>query len=247
MSVEGTAALARLEEFWNIAGRARLQAQFAVASEMQLVERMPIESLREVLLQYRYFTLAFTTDIAAVIGRCMPSRLRSLLGELLHDELGQGDPEQAHPRLYDKFLISIGAIAATASESALHEQMHPVVRDLLADLSRRTRDASISYAIGLRGMGGECVCGVYFDELYKHVVHHAYVAEHRATIDWTFWDIHAGHHDVEHDTKTRAAVGDLARAGRLDIEQLAAGFEHGVQSWNRFWRTLYETHVAPAH
>jgi hypothetical protein len=236
-----------LDEFWRVAARERLTAQFALSQEMQLVEQIGIDAVRQILFQYRYFTLAFTTDISILIGRCPPSSLRTLLGALLHDELGRGNPELAHPALYDRFLVSLGAIRAAEADATLDDRMSDDVRVILADLHRNTCDAGLSYAIGLRGMGGECVCGVYFVELYRRIVRHPSIMSRFAEIDWTFWDIHAGHADAEHDVATRAAVAAFAAEGRLDIAQLAAGYEHGIASWNRFWRGLYRTYVAPTH
>ncbi len=235
-----------LEQFWEAAAIAKLEARFAVAQEMDTLPRLSIRALREVTLQYRYFTQAFATDIAFLVARCPESRLRSLLGELLDEELGEGDPEASHLRLYDSFLESIGSIERGATSATLAGRVHPKVRLLLRDLSERTVGRSPYYAIGLRGLGGECVCGVYFGVMHGHLRTHPYVAANESAIDWRFWDIHAGHADVEHNVKVREAVAELLCDRPDAIADLAEGFEHGTAAWDEFWRIVYQEHVAPA-
>jgi len=103
-------ARAALDAFWARAELSKLEARFAIAKEMAALPGLPIQALRAIALQYRYFTQIFVTDLAHLVVRCPEGRLRSLLGQLVNEELGGGDPEQAHLRLYDRFLESIGAI-----------------------------------------------------------------------------------------------------------------------------------------
>jgi len=195
-----------LEAFWDRAAISKLEAKFAVANEMAALPRLPIQQLRSIVFQYRYFTQAFVTDLALLVARCPEGRLRSLIGQLVNEELGSGDPEAAHLRLYDRFLESIGAVDLDAGADELCTRIHPRVRELLADLRDRTVNNSTFYAIGMRGMGGECVCGVYFSVMYIHLRKHPFIVEHESRIDWRFWDIHAGHADV---VRIAAALNSL--------------------------------------
>ena len=234
-----------LEQFWDAAAITKLEARFAVAREMEVLPRLSLRALREVSLQYRYFTQAFATDIALLVARCPESRLRSLMGELLSEELGRGDPEESHLRLYDRFLETLGSIAPGESSAALAARVHPKVRALIGDLCDRTARRSPYYAIGLRGLGGECVCGVYFAVMHTHLRTHPFVIANEASIDWRFWDIHAGHADVDHNLMVRGAVAELLDDHPEAIGDLAAGFEHGTAAWDEFWRIVYQEHVVP--
>lgn len=236
-----------LEAFWAGAAIAKLQAKFSLAREMEILPHVTIEGLRAICLQYRYSTQAFIDDLAVLVSRCPASRLRSLLGQLVNEELGEGDPERAHARLYDRFLISIGAIAPGTTERQLRAAMHPVVRDLIADLHDRTLNRSPLYAIGLRGLGGECVCGVYFAVMNEHLRQHPFVVDHDASIDWSFWEIHAGHADAEHNQLVRNAVAelldDLNPIEQVEaVEELGRGYDHGTAAWDTFWAALYRDH-----
>lgn len=236
---------AALEAFWARAELGKLQAKFAVSREMEVLPRLPIDALRAITLQYRYFTQAFVTDLAHLVVRCPAGRLRSLLGQLVDDELGRGDPELAHLQLYDRFLESIGAIAPAASAEDLAGLVHPRVRALLAALHDRTVNRSLSYAIGLRGLGGECVCGVYFSVMHVHLRRHPLIIEREARIDWRFWGIHAGEADAEHNKQLRAAVAELLLAGRHGpaVSEVAAGYDDGTAIWDEFWTTIYGDHI----
>jgi hypothetical protein len=237
-----------LEAFWERAAISKLQAKFAVAKEMEAIPRLPIEQLRAIVFQYRYFTQAFVTDLAFLVARCPEGPLRSLLGQLVNEELGEGDPERAHMRLYDRFLYSIGAIEAGTPQAQLREQAHPRVRALIGELRDRTVNRPLLYAIGMRGLGGECVCGVYFNVMHVHLRQHPFILQYEAEIDWAFWDIHAGHADLEHNELVRAAVREFLHhdEGAQDVAELSDGFDHGTATWDAFWTTVYTEHV-PEH
>lgn len=238
-------ARAALKAFWARAELSKLKAKFAVAQEMDILPRLSIQALRAIALQYRYFTQAFVTDLALLVARCPEGGLRSLIGQLVDEELGQGDPEEAHLRLYDCFLESIGAIEPGTSSDELSARAHPRVRELLAELRDHTVNKSTFYAIGLRGMGGECVCGVYFSVMHVHLRKHPFIVEHETKIDWRFWDIHAGNADVEHNERVRTAVAEFLLDSKhpYAVNEVSAGYESGTAIWDEFWSTLYGDHI----
>jgi hypothetical protein len=244
VSVSPNRSTPALEAFWDRAAISKLEAKFAVAKEMEAIPRLSIQQLRAIVFQYRYFTQAFATDLAVLIARCPEGPLRSLLGRLLNEELGEGNPEAAHMWLYDRFLCSIGAIDPGAPVAQLREQVHPRVSTLLDELRDRTAHRPLLYAIGMRGVGGECVCGVYFSVMYAHLRQHPFIIQHESQIDWSFWDIHAGHADLEHNELVRAAVRDYVH--RTDephvVGELSEGFDYGTATWDAFWTTLYTEH-----
>ena len=239
----GSETRSALEAFWARAAMSKLETKFALGREMEGLPQLSIDALRAVVLQYRYFTRAFITDLSVLVARCPEGRLRSLLGQLVDEELGMGDPEQAHARLYDRFLETIGAIKPGASEAELCAAAHPKIDALLAELNHRTTRRSPLYAIGMRGLGGECVCGVYFGVMHTHLRKHPFIVEHDADIDWKFWDIHAGHADVEHNELVRAAVAELLedRYHRQlgAVTELSDGYDFGTAMWDAFWTAVY--------
>ncbi len=240
----GSDRRAALEAFWARAAMSKLETKFVLAREMKALPSLPIDKLRAILLQYRYFTRAFIADLAVLVARCPEGRLRSLLGQLVNEELGQGDPEEAHARLYDRFLESIGAIERGASPHALRAAEHPKVRAVLEQLHEHTVQRSTLHAIGMRGLGGECVCGVYFSVMYMHLRQHPFIIDREADIDWKFWDIHAGHADVEHNELVRASVAELLRDHEDEsaVTELSQGYDFGTAMWDAFWGAVYREH-----
>lgn len=233
-----------LEAFWARAAMSKLETKFALAQEMKALPGLPIDALRAILLQYRYFTRAFITDLALLVSRCPEGRLRSLLGQLVDEELGEGDPEEAHARLYDRFLESIGAIERGAAPEELEAAENPKVHAVLAQLHERTIHRSPMHAIGMRGLGGECVCGVYFSVMHVYLREHPFILEHEGEIDWKFWDIHAGHADVEHNELVREAVAELLQSYADDgaVSELSQGYDFGTAMWDTFWTAVYREH-----
>ena len=55
---------------------------------------------------------------------------------------------------------------------------------------------SPAYGVGLRGMGGECVCQ-YLSRFYEHLMKNRYIQERKQQIDWRFWDLHVGEHNID--------------------------------------------------
>ena len=73
-----------------------------------------------------------------------------MLADILDEELGEGDANDSHPRLYDNFLLSIGIPEESLKVADLYclRNLHNIQQSL--------RNKSWAYGVGLRGMGGEC-------------------------------------------------------------------------------------------
>ncbi len=203
----------------------------------QIVTASP-EAMREILIQYRYFTVYYIPDLALMLARLDDGPLRSFLADILYDELGGGKAENAHPVLYDNFLKSIGVtdidleIHALSSNVALLDE----ARNALVDPQNST-----DYAVGLRGMGGECVCQVYISQLHKWLLKNPFIAENMDKTDWVFWDLHVGEHDIEHRIQTRAMIDqEIVQPGGERLEQLGAGYMHSMLSWRIFWENIFK-------
>lgn len=194
--------------------------------------------LGAILLQYRHFTVYYIPDLALLIARLDDGGLRSFLADVLYDELGSGDPARAHPRLYDDFLTSIGVCADGLNETALLSNVR-----LLDDARKHLIDPrnSNAFAVGLRGMGGECVCQVYIAQLYESLIKNPFIRENWDRIDWRFWDLHVGEHDLEHRDQTRALIdSEIVSRGAQDVEALGHGYVHSMRSWRAFWENIFK-------
>ena len=225
-------------DFWTFADGVQdetLTEARRIFSYLAVADR---DTLQRILLQYRFFTVYYIPDLAFIIARLQDGAMRSFLADILNDELGNGDPEKAHPNLYDRFLETIGVDLESIDSLALESNIR-----LLDDARQRlVSDVySTEYAIGLRGMGGECVCQVYIAELFECLSKNKFIKDNKAAIDWTFWDLHVGEHDIEHREETRRLIDqEIVRKGGKGLERLGAGYDFSISSWNRFWTNIFE-------
>lgn len=228
--------------FWQFADAARATTEALADQRMHVIAHLPVEALRRFCTQYRFFTIDYIRDLALLVARLPFGGLRSLLGQILAEELGEGDAGKAHPAIYDDFLASIG-VAPDALECPL-----PANRAILAGLTEELSAGSPAFGVGLRGMGGECLCQTYLAVMHEHLRRHPYMREHADRIDWSFWTIHTGEQDIVHGELTRQAVDDYLRREPGALAELARGYERSIGAWNRFWQNIFDacvTHPGP--
>ncbi len=231
-----------LRAFWTLADDLQRQTVDHASALFAFVETASPPRLFSLLAQYRCFTDYYIADIALLIARLPPGRMRSFLADILFDELGSGDAAQAHPQLYDDFLASLGIEHGDRERQALTANL------ALLDAARAALTAPgapAAYGVGLRGMGGECVCQVYLAKLYEHLIRNPYVREHRERIDWTFWELHVGEHDIAHREKLRALIGE--EIGGMDAGSVAAlerGYRDSMAAWQAFWGHIHAAATA---
>ncbi len=222
------------ESFWRFADDAKQATEALAAQKMTVLEDMPIEALRRFCVQYRFFTIDYISDLALLVSRLPFGGLRSLLGQILSEELGEGDPDKAHPTVYDRFLASIGV--------APHELEQPLPANerILKGLTRDMTGNPVAYGVGLRGMGGECLCQTYLSVMFEHMKRNPYMRENQARIDWEFWTIHTGEEDIVHGELTRAAIDHYLREDSSVLPELAKGYARSITAWNLFWQNILD-------
>lgn len=232
-----------LHAFWTLADDLQRQTVDHAGALFAFVETASPPRLFSLLAEYRSFTDYYIADIALLIARLPPGRMRSFLADILFDELGSGDAAQAHPQLYDDFLASLRI------EHPPHQRLPLAANLSLLDAARAALvapGASAAYGVGLRGMGGECVCQVYLARLHEHLVRNPYIREHHDRIDWIFWDLHVGEHDIAHREKLRALIGE--QIGGMDagsVAELERGYRDSMAAWQSFWGHIHAMATAP--
>jgi hypothetical protein len=222
------------EAFWKMADSTRMLAEYSVDQDLRYLRVAPLDVLQKIFVQYRFFTLYYITDLALLVSRLPFGALRSALAEFLNDELGNGDPSQAHPRLYDDFLLSLGI-----HERALRASNAKNIA-ILEGVQRSLQTRSWAYGIGLRGMGGECLCQLYLASMQENFMQNPFIRERRNGLAWKFWDIHTGDVDIHHRERTRDAINELLVTERDTIVDLASGYAEAKGAWDRFWKNIYQ-------
>jgi hypothetical protein len=221
------------QSFWQFADEAKEATEALAEQKMKAVVHLPVDALRLICTQYRFFTIDYISDLALLVAKLPFGGLRSLLSQILSEELGEGDASKAHPEVYDRFLLSIGV---KKHELDAHlPANHAILAELTEELSRR----SAAFGVGLRGMGGECLCQTYLSVLFENLRAHPYMREHADRIEWEFWTIHTGEQDIIHGELTRQAIDDYIRNEPEALPELAQGYERSITAWNRFWENIF--------
>ncbi len=222
------------DSFWEFADRAKEATEALAGQRMEALPLLSVEAMRRVCMQYRFFTIDYIKDLALLLAKLPFGGLRSLLGQILAEELGEGDPAKAHPEVYDRFLASIGVPAEELGRRL------PRNGAILEALSDELAERSPAFGVGLRGMGGECLCQTYLSVMFEHLREHPYIRAHADGIEWEFWTIHTGEVDIVHGELTRQAIDDYIREEPAALPELALGYERSITAWNRFWQNIFE-------
>lgn len=217
-------------EFWEMVDDTRLQTEYTVDHLVISLQSASLEALQNIFLQYRYFTKYYSGDLGLLIFKAPDGKFKSLMAEILYEELGNGDPVRAHTKLLDNFLLGIGVNGEDLENSLESENA------LLLEEARQLMLANPpAYAIGLRGMGGECLCQIYLTAVFKQLLKNPVILKIKNNIDWTFWEIHTGEVDIEHRQKVRAAINEIVDTDPSSVEQIAAGYTKAKHAWDSFW------------
>ncbi|MBU8976025.1 MULTISPECIES: iron-containing redox enzyme family protein [unclassified Lysobacter] len=225
--------------FWQFADAAKEATEALAAQKMKALEHLPVEALREFCTQYRFFTIEYISDLALLLAKLPFGGLRSLLSQILSEELGEGDAARAHPEIYDRFLASIG-VAPQRLERGLSAN-----REILGTLTDELWRRDPAFGVGLRGMGGECLCQTYLSVMFEHLREHPYMRDNADRIDWEFWTIHTGEEDIVHGELTRAAIDRYIQDEPGALPDLAQGYERSITAWNQFWQNIFDACVPP--
>jgi Iron-containing redox enzyme len=221
-------------DFWAIADEARLETEYAADKKLHYLQNVSLETLQKICLQYRYFTKEFPDNLGILVSKLPSGKMKSLIAKILSEELGEGNQELTHLRLFDNFLLSINI-----SEDLLESSINPDNIALLNEINQLTLNQSPAYAIGLCGMGAECLCQIYLANMHKNLILNPYIIDNKRNIDWEFWNFHVGEADVIHSQLVKEAINEVADADPSCVDDLAAGYQKAKHNWDMFWSNVY--------
>lgn len=224
-----------LEEFWQLADDTRLETEYLTDKKLQYLQSASLDVLQQVCLQYRYFVRDYPNNLSILVSKTPYGDFKSLMAEILADELGSGRFQKTHLKLWDNFLTSI-EIEPQALEDSLHSENF----ELLAELKQLTLDKPLGYVIGLCGMGGECLCQVYLTTMHKYMTLNPYMQSNKESIDWEFWNIHIGEEDIRHRLIVKSAINEIIKAEPSHLQDLVAGYQKAKSNWDEFWGNNYK-------
>ncbi|MGH2413983.1 MAG: iron-containing redox enzyme family protein, partial [Microcystaceae cyanobacterium] len=95
------------EKFWMMADETRLEAEYLADEQLTYLQEASLEKLQKIFLQYRYFTKQYPNNLGVLIAKTPPGNFKSLIAEILSEELGNGKFGDSHLTLWDNFLCSL--------------------------------------------------------------------------------------------------------------------------------------------
>ncbi len=220
--------------FWKIADQTKMMEIYRIDKNLQYLKIAPLEMLKKIFVQYRFFTHYYITDLALLISKLPDGELRSILADILNEELGSGNSLRAHPYLYDSFLRSLGITQSELEKADEHclQNLKQIQTSLL--------NQSWAYGIGLRGMGGECLCQIYLSTMHEFFSKNPAIVDIQNQIDWKFWEIHIGEVDLHHQEIVRKAINTLFVSQPETSVDLLQGYLESKTSWDLYWAHIFK-------
>jgi hypothetical protein len=222
-----------IEAFWEMTEIDKTNEKYKIDKNLRYLKLAPLPILRKIFVQYRLFTEYYITDLALLISKLPAGELKTILAGILYDELGNSNAQDAHPKLYDDFLMSIGI-----PPSAM-QKTDPFCLRNLQEVQNSLLRHHWAYGVGLRGMGGECLCHIYLNTMHEFFSQNQEIINMQTHIDWKFWEIHIGEVDFHHQEIIRSAINELIVLQPEVADDLIAGYQESKQSWDRYWDQIF--------
>lgn len=222
-----------IDAFWEMTEITKANEKYKIDKNLRYLKLAPISILRNIFVQYRYFTHYYITDLALLISKLPAGDLKTILAEILAEELGNGKSLDAHPQLYDDFLLSIG-IPVTSLHKA-----NPYCLKNLQEIQSSLLENNWAYGVGLRGMGGECLCHIYLSTMHEYFSQNQEIIKIQDHVAWKFWDIHIGEIDIHHQEIIREAINKLIMLQPEMANDLIAGYLKSKKAWDSYWEQIY--------
>eukprot|EP00177_Eucheuma_denticulatum_P002387 GFKZ01004277.1.p1 GENE.GFKZ01004277.1~~GFKZ01004277.1.p1 ORF type:complete len:292 (+),score=49.07 GFKZ01004277.1:63-878(+) len=223
-----------MDKFWEHADEAKVNTQYISDTNIAFLKDASFEEIKKVCIQYRYFVERYPTFLGLLVAKLPDGELRSLMAEILAEELGSGKYKGAHIVWYDNFLRSLGI-----TDEQINTALYPENSQILGQIEEFCHSEPYEYVVGMVGMGGECLCQIYLTAMHKYLSENKIMIAMGNQVDWTFWNYHIGEEDIKHRQLVRAAISNATVDGR-GVRNLFMGYSVGKSEWDRFWENNYK-------
>ena len=220
--------------FWEMADMLKDKEKYRIDKNLRYLALAPLSTLKKVFIQYRFFTHFYITDLSILISKLPLGEMRSILAEILAEELGDGKAEHSHPELYDNFLKSLGI-----NDDTLLKTPDPFCLKNLTSIQQHLIEKPWAYGVGLRGMGGECLCQIYLSTMHEYFSKNSQIQRLKNQIDWKFWEIHIGEIDLHHQVLIRNALNHLIQKYPEVTDDLVYGYRESKEAWDEYWERIF--------
>ena len=222
------------KEFWEMADETKLKAEYTINDDLKWMQEATQDELQKLFAEYRVFTIRFADDLSLLVAKLPHGKLKSMMAELVHEELGEGNPESSHLTMLDEFIVSLGVNRDELGKPTMPENI------ALLDKQRRLLlEKPSTYGVALRGMGGECICQTYLTVMHYYLCQNPYIKANKPSLDWRWWNIHTGEVDIAHNQMVKASIDELIQEKPESVNELASGYRRAKELLEEFWGNIY--------
>ncbi|KST66810.1 iron-containing redox enzyme family protein [Mastigocoleus testarum] len=222
------------KEFWEMADETKLKGEYKINDNLKWMQEVTQDELKQLFAEYRVFTIWFADDLSLLTAKLPHGKLKSMMAELVHEELGEGNPKYSHLTILDEFIVSLGV-----NRNELDKPTMPENIALLEEQRRLLLDKPSTYGVALRGMGGECICQTYLTVMHYYLCQNPYIKANKPSLDWRWWNIHTGEVDIAHNQMVKASIDELIQEKPESVNELASGYRHAKEFLEKFWENIY--------
>ncbi|MEM1169258.1 MAG: iron-containing redox enzyme family protein [Cyanobacteria bacterium P01_H01_bin.35] len=217
------------ENFWQAINTSKFSGNPALDLRLQSLRNISIPQLIKVLEQYSYVTRIHAKSLNYVCNIIKPSKLKIILDEIFFEETGDGNPKNSHYNLLKDFCNGLNE---AFGGKMLTNKINPRVDALIAKYNADLKSHPAHVAIGMAGMGTECICGPILEEIWAQVQARKDLEDVLPQLNLEFWDIHTGEIDHSHALRMRNAIDGEVGENEESAEQILAGYQLSVKFWD---------------
>ncbi|MDJ0510798.1 MAG: iron-containing redox enzyme family protein [Crocosphaera sp.] len=218
--------------FYDLVSTEKLQKIVSSDPNFQLISKLDLLSLQKILYQYRFIVQDHAKHLEIIVSRLPSGEIKELLEEIYLEEIGNHDFQKSHFYLYNSFLKSLGCTDFSCSVFS-HLSYNLVQYD------KAIQNNSISYAVGLGGMGTECICQFYLTELNRQLRANPAIRKIQDHVDWEFMDLHVGDVDISHRIRIRKTIIQfLVDQGGNSLYEISEGYKFSLSFWSQLFSIL---------
>ncbi len=217
------------ENFWQAIDTSKFSGNPAEDPRLQSLQNISLPELIKVLEQYSYVTKIHAQSLNYVCNVIRPGKLKVLLDEIHFEETGNGNPDDSHYNLLKKFLFGLNK---SFGGTMLTNRINPLVNALIKNYENDLKSHLAHVAIGMAGMGTECICGPILEEIWAQIQGRKDLEYVLPQLNLEFWHIHTGEIDHSHAVRMRNAINGEVEDSEEFAEQILQGYQLSVNFWD---------------
>ncbi|MGD1804135.1 iron-containing redox enzyme family protein [Dapis sp. BLCC M126] len=224
-----TTSISIKESFWQAIDTSKFSGNPAEDTRLQSLRNISIPQLIKVLEQYSYVTKIHAISLNYVCNVIQAGKLKVLLDEIHFEETGDGNPDDSHYNLLKLFLLGLNeSFGATMLTNTINPRVDALIKNYENDL----RSYPAHVAIGMAGMGTECICGPILEEIWAQVQSRKDLEDVLPQLKLEFWGIHTGEIDHSHAVRMRNAIDGAVGESEESAAQILTGYHLSVKFWD---------------